>query len=123
MKARTRRLAAVLAAAVAALTLAAPSWAHFCFKTGWNENAAASAAGSQAWLTAAEWLEFAKSPEVGLCPAGVEIATAYFEAQPATTLFMGPGLLAGGTLKNGKSTPEHFGYLLELFGQVEAACA
>lgn len=30
-----------------------------------------------------------------------------------TTLFMGPGLLAGGTLKNGKdNTPDHFSYSL-----------
>jgi len=31
---------------------------------------------------------------------------------PANTLFMGPALLAGGTLKNGKgNTPSQFDYL------------
>ena len=119
-----KKIVAAVAALTAALALASPAWAHFCFKTGWNELAAASAGKSQAWLTANEYVAWVNSPEASfICPAGKVVATAYFQGQPPTTLFMGPGLLAGGTLKNGKgNTPPHVGYLFVLFGAVDAAC-
>jgi hypothetical protein len=112
---RSRRLAAVGAAAVAAFALAAsPAFAHFCSKSGWNDSAFAHAANSQSWLSAAEWKGFvAGAVEEGeICEAGAANLVTQIDSQPANTLFMGPGLLAGGTLKNGKdNTPEHFQYL------------
>ena len=109
-----KKVAAVAASMVAALALSAPAFAHFCFKTGWSDAALAHAAGSQAWLTAAEWNEFVDFAvdEGEICTAGADVLRNQIAANPAETLYMGPGLLAGGTLKNGKgNTPGHFGYL------------
>jgi hypothetical protein len=119
-----KKVAAVAASTVAALALSAPAFAHFCFKTGWSDAALAHAAGSQAWLTAAEWNEFIDFAvgEGEICTAGADVLRDQIAANPADTLYMGPGLLAGGTLKNGKgNTPSQFGYLD--FGAAFGACA
>ena len=119
-----KKVAAVAASLVAALALSAPAFAPFCFKTGWSDAALAHAAGSQAWLTAAEWNEFIDFAvgEGEICAAGADVLRNQIAANPADTLYMGPGLLAGGTLKNGKgNTPSHFGYLD--FGAAFGACA
>ena len=112
---RSGRLAAAFSAAVAVFALAAsPALAHFCSKSGWSESALTHAAGSQAWLTKAEWMGFLADMEAAgeICPAGADNLAAQLDSRPADTLFKGPGLLAGGTLKNGKgNTPEHFKYL------------
>jgi hypothetical protein len=128
MTGRTHRRLGVLAAAiVAALTLAAaPALAHFCSKSGWSEAALAHAAKSNAWLTAAEWNEFIDfAAETGeICPAGADNLRAQVASRPADTLFMGPGLLAGGAefkaSPNAKG-PSHFDYLD--FESAFAACA
>lgn len=120
-----KKVVAVVASLTAALALASPAWAHFCFKTGWSESAAVNAGKSKAWLTADEYIAWVNSPEASsfICPAGQAVATQYFQSQPSTTLYMGPGLLAGGTLKNGKgNTPGDIGYLFALFGAIDAAC-
>ena len=115
MKTGSRRAAVLVAAMITALALAAaPAYAHFCSKSGWSDKALQHAAGSQAWLTAAEWNEFVDFAvaEGEICPAGADNLKAQIATRPANTLFMGPGLLAGGTLKNGKgNTPDHFDYL------------
>lgn len=76
--------------------------------------ALAHAAKSGPWLTADEWLgvvEFAVA-EGEICQAGADNLAGQITSLPEDTLFMGPGLLAGGTLKNGKdNTPEQFSYL------------
>ena len=112
---RRTRLWAVLATAMAVFAIAAtPAFAHFCSKTGWSDAALAHAAKSGSWLTAAEWNSFVDEA-VGageICPAGADNLKAQIAAYPSNTLFMGPGLLAGGTLKNGKdNTPAQFNYL------------
>jgi hypothetical protein len=117
------RLAAALAAGVAALTLAAPAYAHFCFKTGWSPAAAAAAAGSNAWLTGAEWTAFIEEAVEAeeICQDGADVLLAAIAENGPNTLYMGPGLLAGGTLKNGKgTTPAHVGYMP--FEEAFAAC-
>ncbi len=115
MTRKTRRLGAVLAAAVAALAIAAsPAFAHFCSKSGWSDAALANAAKSGPWMTAADWSEFIDGAVVAgeICPAGADSLKAQIATYPSNTLFMGPGLLAGGTLKNGKgNTPSQFNYL------------
>jgi hypothetical protein len=108
-------MAVLVAAMIAALALAAaPAYAHFCSKSGWSENALQHAAKSGSWLTAAEWNEFIDFAvtEGEICQAGADNLKGQIASRPANTLFMGPGLLAGGTLKNGKgNTPDHFDYL------------
>ena len=115
MKTGTRRAAVLVAAMIAALALAAsPAFAHFCSKTGWSDKALSHAAGSKAWLTADEWLDFidVAVAEGEICEAGADNLAAQVTSRPTNTLFMGPGLLAGGTLKNGKgNTPAQFDYL------------
>ena len=56
------------------------------------------------WLTADEWKGFVAGAvaEGEICAAGAANLVAQIDSQPEDTLFMGPGLLAGGTLKNGK---------------------
>jgi hypothetical protein len=106
---------AAFVASVAVFALAAsPALAHFCSKSGWSEAALTHAAGSKAWLTASEWFEFLEVLEASgdICTAGADDLRAQVASRPADTLFKGPGLLAGGTLKNGKgNTPEHFQHL------------
>jgi len=47
-----------------------------------------------------------------ICAAGAFNLKSQIASMPANTLFMGPALLAGGTLKNGKgNTPSQFDYL------------
>jgi hypothetical protein len=115
MKGTTRRLGAVLVAAVAVLALAAsPAFAHFCSKSGWSDSAFAQAAKSNAWSTPDEMKQFiAGAAAAGeICEAGAADLVAQIDSRPDNTLFMGPGLLAGGTLQNGKgNTPEHFDHL------------
>lgn len=112
---RLRRMA-VGAAMTGALvmTSAGPAFAHFCRKVDFNPTAAAHAGASEAWLTADEWRAFLPFIEEQ-CP-GITgaIEPILVEAEESgTTLFLGPGLLAGGTLKNGKgNTPSHFDYAL-----------
>ena len=117
---RMRRMfaGAAMAGAVV-ITSAGPAFAHFCSKIDFNPTAAAHAGASEAWVTADEWREFLPFVEQD-CP-GISSALNVIlnEAEASgTTLFMGPGLLAGGTLKNGKgNTPEHFAYMLDAFIQ------
>jgi hypothetical protein len=110
-----RRALTVAVAAVAISMLAVgPAFAHYCYKTGWNEAAQAGAAGSRAWITAEEWHELITYvvAEGYVCEEAGVAAHAYVSGVPSDTLFMGPGLTAGGTLKNGKGkTPPHFAYL------------
>lgn len=118
MKSTIRRGLTGLGIATAAVALSAgPAFAHFCMKTNFNETAAAKAGASNAWLTADEWREFLPfiEEECEGITGAIEPILAEAEAS-GTTLFMGPGLLAGGTLKNGKgNTPAHVQYLLDAF--------
>ena len=122
---KSGRLMAAFAASVAVFALAAsPALAHFCSKAGWSEAALAHAANSKAWMTADEMLGFVAGAEATgeICPAGADDLRAQIASRPANTLFMGPGLLAGGTLHNGKgNTPEHFQHLD--FESAFGACA
>jgi hypothetical protein len=104
-----RRLSAITAAGVAALVLtASPALAHFCFRD-FNPNS--NAGNSGPWSTKAEML--ALLPQFGLSPECEAIAEDFITNSPDGRMFMGPGLLAGGTLKNGKdNTPEKVGYLI-----------
>lgn len=117
---RLRRMVAGAAMSGAVVIASAgPAFAHFCRKIDFNPTAAAHAGASNAWLTADEWREFLPFIEAdcpGITPAIEAILTDAEES--GTTLFMGPGLLAGGTLFNGKGkTPEHFAYMLDAFIQ------
>ena len=97
---------------------ASPAFAHFCRRVDFNANAASHAGGSNAWLTADEWREFL--PFIGLCPEGVAAIEEILDNADEHTLFMGPGLLAGGTHFNGKdNTPSHFAYMDDAFALCE----
>ena len=91
-----------------------------------NVMAASHAGGSKAWLTADEWREFL--PFIAEeCPQAVPAIEAILDSADEHTLFMGPGLLAGGTIEKGK-TPRHFAYMLSAFescgeSRREARCA
>jgi hypothetical protein len=104
-----RRLSVMTAAGVAALVLtASPALAHFCYR---DFNPKSNAGNSEAWSTKAEML--ALLPQFGLTPACEQMAEDFISGSPEGRMFMGPGLLAGGTLKNGKgNTPDKVGYLI-----------
>ena len=110
----TRRRAGKLALATCVLALmASPAYAHFCSKSGWSDQALAHAAKSGPWLTAADYQGFLTGAvESGeICQAGADDLLAQIASRPADTLFMGPGLLAGGAEFRGKGAPEQFSYL------------
>lgn len=116
---RIRKLGAGVGLSAAVLLAgASPAFAHFCMRIDFNEMAASHAGGSKAWLTADEWREFL--PYIAAeCPQEtVDAVTAILDAADEHTLFMGPGLLAGGTIGKGK-TPRHFAYMLEAFASCE----
>jgi hypothetical protein len=104
-----RRLSVMTAAGVAALVLtASPALAHFCYR---DFNEASNAGNSGSWSTREEML--ALLPQFGLTPECEQIAEDFISGSPEGRMFMGPGLLAGGTLKNGKgNTPDKVGYLI-----------
>jgi hypothetical protein len=104
-----RRLSLMTAAGVAALVLtASPALAHFCYR---DFNPKSNAGNSGSWSTREEML--ALLPEFGLSPECEQMAEDFISGSPEGRMFMGPGLLAGGTLKNGKgNTPEKVGYLI-----------
>src|SRR5688572_9543110 len=111
------RVGASLGGAVAALIVGlSPAFAHFCYRE-FSDSAAANAAKSQAWLSGDEWLETVLPELEGEVPAECIDALEAFVSAPESEnrLFLGPGLLAGGTLKNGKvNTPEKDEYLINL---------
>jgi hypothetical protein len=110
-----RRLSAMTAAGVAALVLtASPALAHICIRD-FNPNS--NGGNSGAWSTREEML--ALLPQFGLSPECEQIAEDFITSSPDGRMFMDPGLLAGGTLKNGKgNTPDKVGYLIfELPGE------
>ena len=116
--ARTRKVVAGagLAAGVL-LASSSPAWAHFCYRIDFNEMAASQAGGSNAWLTAEEWEAFL--PFIAEeCPEAVPLVQQVLDDADEHTLFMGPGLLAGGTIGKEKG-PKHFDYLLEAFAVCE----
>lgn len=114
MRLLARAGTAVAASAVMALVAAGPAAAHFCYKLG-NPN---NGANGQAWMTQAEWLAFASgitvvgSGETPLadCQAALDGVIAHVAALDEDVRFMGPALLAGGTLRNG-NTPADIGYV------------
>lgn len=97
--------------AISAVT-AGPALAHYCYKTGWTEAAQAGASGSQAWATTEEMRDFvAFAVDAGfVCEAGGDAAYAYLDDLPSDTLFLGPGLLAGGAKQQGRG-PAHIEHL------------
>ena len=111
---RTRKaIAGVGLAAGLLVASAGPAFAHFCYRIDFNEMAASRAGGSNAWLTAEEWEAFL--PFIAEeCPEAVPLIQAVLDSADEHTLFMGPGLLAGGTLGKG-NTPSHFAYMDEAF--------
>jgi len=97
------------------LASASPAFAHFCLRVDFNEMAASRAAGSNAWITADEWRTFLPFILEDCGQETVDAITAVLDSvDEDTTLFMGPGLLAGGTLKKG-NTPDHFAHMDEAF--------
>jgi hypothetical protein len=111
---RTRKaIAGVGLSAGLLVASAGPAFAHFCYRIDFNEMAASKAGGSNAWLTAEEWRAFLPFIEED-CPAAVPLIEEVLDDADEHTLFMGPGLLAGGTIGKEKG-PKHFDYLLEAF--------
>ena len=118
-KNRMRKLVAGAGLSAAVLLVAAsPAFAHFCIRVDFNEMAASHAGGSKAWLTADEWREFLPFIAEECPQETVDAINAILDGADEHTLFMGPGLLAGGTIGKGK-TPPHFAYMLEAFESCE----
>jgi hypothetical protein len=104
-----RRVMTTVGATAGILALSTGSaFAHYCYRTDVPENSKAS--NGAAWMTQQE----AMVAFAGFLPPG-DCATRvldHIEAMPAGTLFMGPGLLAGGAVRNGHA-PDGFGHLFE----------
>jgi hypothetical protein len=102
-----RRVAAATTALALSLTAGAgPALAHFCsrdFGSGNGQNAL----NGQAWFSGDDYLALADEQ-----PCIDKALLAEFIAEHPNNLFMGPGLLAGGTLKSG-NTPKKVAYIPE----------
>lgn len=118
-----RRLAATALATTAMLLTASPALAHFCYRDFNSSTAAQKAAKSGPWMTADEWLAFIAVERESLPPCAdqdaVDDLIEILGDSPENRLYMGPGLLAGGTLKSG-NTPDSVGYLP--VGAIFAGC-
>ena len=104
-----RGIAAALAAA-AVLIPASPALAHYCYKDFKSEKSALKTAKATSWMTAQEFKTMLLAnvpPDLPQCV--IDDAVAFFDGAPDTRLFMGPGLLAGGT-EGTDHTPSQFGY-------------
>ena len=101
---RALTLTGATAGAVALFTGTAS--AHYCYRT--DVPAGSKAAKSEAWATKAE----TAAAFAGFLPPGpcADRIVAHINALPANTLFMGPGLLAGGAVHQGKG-PGGVGHL------------
>ena len=103
-----RRVLTTAGATTGALALfTGTAAAHYCYQ---DAPAKSQGVNGNAWVTPAEWAEhiqyFGVSPECGAALEG------YVLSLPDGTRLMGPGLLAGGTLHNGKGkTPAQFDYV------------
>ena len=102
---RLARTGAVLATTAGLFaTSGGAAFAHYCYRTDVPESSNMVKGG--AWSTKAETTELLLG---FLPPACVEAVMAPL---PEDTLFMGPGLLAAGAVRNGNA-PEGIGHLIE----------
>lgn len=104
-----RRAATVVGATVGIVALSAGSaFAHYCYRTDVPEGA--KMANGQAWHTQEEAIEMFSGLPFG--PECVGSIVAHIEGLPEGTLIMGPGLLAGGAVPQGKG-PDGVGHIFE----------
>ena len=102
---RTKIAAASLVVA-GIIGAATPAFAHECYKKGLADTQAANGQ----WTTADELRGLIS--ELPPCADAALLLSAVDQMEADGGLMMGPGLLAGGTLRNGKgNTPSNFGYL------------
>jgi len=107
--------------ALSAVT-AGPALAHYCYKDGWNEKAHAGASKSQAWFGPEVWYGILEEvvAEGFICQDGADVIAATLAANGDDALYMGPGLLAGGAVRQGKQLPSGISHLP--IGEAFAAC-
>lgn len=105
-----RRAVTVVGASVGMLALSTgTAFAHYCYRT--DVPAGSNMANGGAWMTKTEALEVFPGFLSQLGPCGDRIL-AHMATLPDNTLFMGPGLLAGGAVPQGKG-PDGVGHLIE----------
>ena len=103
------RTGAVLATAAGLFAVgASPALAHYCYKT---DSSANNGTNGQAWSTVEEWIDVVDQivRDTAECAAPKAAVIADLQALPENTRVMGPGFLAGGSLKSG-NTPSHIGF-------------
>jgi hypothetical protein len=103
------RTGEVLAAAAGLFAVgASPALAHYCYKT---DSSANNGTNGQAWSTVEEWIDVVDAivKDTAECAAPKAAVIADLQALPENTRVMGPGFLAGGSLKSG-NTPPHIGF-------------
>ena len=114
-----RRAIAGTLAAAAVLIPVSPALAHYCYKDFKSTAAATKAEKSGSWYTADEFWAAIQADAEGIPQCALDAAQEWFDAAPPTRLFMGPGLLAGGT-EGTDRTPKDIGHTP--FGSFFAAC-
>lgn len=109
MNSTIRRAGTVVGAAMGVFALTTGSaMAHYCYRTDAPEKANTSK--GMAWSTQEEAIQmFAGFLPDGACEDRI---VAHIAAMPEGTLFMGPGLLAAGAVRNGNA-PEGMGHLFQ----------
>lgn len=92
--------------------------AHFCYRT--DVPAKSKMAQGESWHTKAETLAFYGAAEWLPSQECKDAVLAFIDGLPSNTLFMGPGLLAGGAVEQDRG-PEGFGHLIDA-APIQAAC-
>ena len=114
---RTIRRAGTVAAATAGVFAlgTGTAMAHYCYRTDVPEKS--KMANGQPWMTQEETLaEWSTLPFLqGECRT---LVLAHIASLPEDTLFMGPGLLAGGAVAKGQG-PEGVGHLIDYIFELE----
>ena len=109
MNSTMRRVMTVIGGTAGVIALSGgTAFAHYCYRTDVPEGS--KMAKGSAWHTQDEMIEaFGGFPLPDDCKARI---IAHIDGLPDGTLFMGPGLLAGGAIPQGKG-PEGVGHLFQ----------
>lgn len=116
---RIRRGGTVLGATIAAVALAAPSYAHHCYKDAWTDAAHAAVSNGTAWMSMTDMVtrilgEEFELPEVCVAHSG-EFVQSFMTAKGLTQepLIHSRTTVAGGAAHKKGFEPKPFSYLTD----------
>lgn len=127
IRTRVRRIGTVAGATVAAVALAAPSYAHHCYKEHWTDAAHAAVSSGTAWMSMTDFVHLALTEELGLPEECAAHSNEFVKTYMANNriaqepLIHARATVGGGAAHKKGFEPPPFKYLNDAdFGQLEA---